>query len=373
MGNQKSIVLILGNGFDLDLGLRTSYKDFWESKYCPKRYPAPLIRHLNSKWSDSIEAVKWYDMENELLNYYKETRKPNFQDVVTPKQQEFLLLWKQRNTSHINDYTEYVEEIKALRDNGLLALDQSWGLYMTCEFHEELILDTVTRDRKALGLIKQGLCSYLTELMKVEHKTNVSAISILRTVEEAHKKGEKVSIYTFNYTNLPYLDSELKNKSVYYVHGSCTDNNIIIGTKDEEMPSKDYTFLQKAFDKNFNPPPIVSELRNATDVIIFGHSLGDNDSQYLKDFFVQQASPSHHPKKITIFTYDDVSEEDIKFSLQKLTGTRLSALYAQNDVTIIKTASVLKNPTPLRNLIYTYLENINETKALMPSKDITNN
>jgi hypothetical protein len=24
----KSIVLVLGNGFDLDLGLRTSYKDF---------------------------------------------------------------------------------------------------------------------------------------------------------------------------------------------------------------------------------------------------------------------------------------------------------------------------------------------------------
>ena len=39
----KSIVLVLGNGFDLDIGLRTSYKDFWESDYCPKSYPAPLI------------------------------------------------------------------------------------------------------------------------------------------------------------------------------------------------------------------------------------------------------------------------------------------------------------------------------------------
>lgn len=27
----KKIVLIIGNGFDLDLGLKTLYKDFWES------------------------------------------------------------------------------------------------------------------------------------------------------------------------------------------------------------------------------------------------------------------------------------------------------------------------------------------------------
>ena len=46
----KRKVLILGNGFDLDLGRKTLYKDFYESDYCPKDYPAPLIHHLNKKW-----------------------------------------------------------------------------------------------------------------------------------------------------------------------------------------------------------------------------------------------------------------------------------------------------------------------------------
>lgn len=45
----KKIVLIIGNGFDLDLGLKTSYKDFWESKFCPCKYPAPIIDHLNKQ------------------------------------------------------------------------------------------------------------------------------------------------------------------------------------------------------------------------------------------------------------------------------------------------------------------------------------
>ena len=70
MKEPRKIVVILGNGFDLDFGLKTSYKDFWESEFCPKDYPAPLINHLNQRWRDNLEAVKWYDLENELLNYY---------------------------------------------------------------------------------------------------------------------------------------------------------------------------------------------------------------------------------------------------------------------------------------------------------------
>ena len=74
----KRKVLILGNGFDLDLGRKTLYKDFYESDYCPKDYPAPLIRHLNEKWVDNLEAVKWYDLENELYNYYNELKSKEF-------------------------------------------------------------------------------------------------------------------------------------------------------------------------------------------------------------------------------------------------------------------------------------------------------
>lgn len=67
--SREKVVLILGNGFDLDLGLKTTYKDFWESDDCPKDYPAPLIRHLNDVWGDNLESVRWYDLENQLYEY----------------------------------------------------------------------------------------------------------------------------------------------------------------------------------------------------------------------------------------------------------------------------------------------------------------
>lgn len=50
MADSRKIVL------DLGLGLKTSYKDFSESEFCPKNYPALLFHHLNQRWPDSPEA-----------------------------------------------------------------------------------------------------------------------------------------------------------------------------------------------------------------------------------------------------------------------------------------------------------------------------
>ena len=88
----KRKVLVLGNGFDLDLGRKTSYKDFYESDFCPKNYPAPLIWHLNEKWIDSLDNVKWYDLENEFGNYYYLKIQPNNgpQDIITDEEHKLL-------------------------------------------------------------------------------------------------------------------------------------------------------------------------------------------------------------------------------------------------------------------------------------------
>ena len=44
----KNIILILGNA-DLDLGRKTSYKDFYQSDFCPK-LSCSNVQHLNKKW-----------------------------------------------------------------------------------------------------------------------------------------------------------------------------------------------------------------------------------------------------------------------------------------------------------------------------------
>lgn len=59
-------ILIIGNGFDLDLGLRSRYSDFFESEYWPFHdKETPLAKFLESRYSIS----HWVDLEEALAEY----------------------------------------------------------------------------------------------------------------------------------------------------------------------------------------------------------------------------------------------------------------------------------------------------------------
>ena len=118
---------------------------------------------------------------------------------------------------------------------------------------------------------------------------------------------------------------------------SCNDGNVIIGTRDDVEIEADYAFLQKSLDTSFYPPQLVRSLQVADEVIIFGHSIGENDRQYFKAFFKQQTNYSYTKSKaITIFTRNYTSEVQIKLALQNMKDGHLSTLFGQNRVQIIK-------------------------------------
>lgn len=62
-----SHVFIIGNGFDLNLGLDTSYKDFIESSFFTRNLGEnglSLFNHLNE-----VSKSNWIDIEKELAIY----------------------------------------------------------------------------------------------------------------------------------------------------------------------------------------------------------------------------------------------------------------------------------------------------------------
>lgn len=64
--DNKSTLLIVGNGFDLNLGLKTSYANFIESeqfaKICNSNNFAKYLKNQNS-------IQRWVDIENEIPQY----------------------------------------------------------------------------------------------------------------------------------------------------------------------------------------------------------------------------------------------------------------------------------------------------------------
>lgn len=351
----RKIVFILGNGFDLDLGLKTSYKDFWESDYCPRNYPAPLIKHLNERWGENLENVRWYDLENELLNYALHGDKS---DVITPEERDYLNSIKDNPIYHLtidarfSSDQEKVNVINSLIRKDYIIVYRTLPYKVDIPYKDDIYQPISRRDKRALSLIKEGLCNYLKyNVKKMPDYENTVAYQLLLHFAHARIKGWSVDIYTFNYTDIKQLvDGLLESIPIHYMHGNVIDDNLIIGTKDDKDLDKDYDFLQKAMDPSFNPPPIVKKLQEAEEVVIFGHSLGENDRQYFAPFFNDQIN-NQESKKTTIFTYDYKSEEEIKRALQKITDSHLSMLYSINKLTIIKTSELKNNSKTLRDFL----------------------
>lgn len=350
--HRNSTVLILGNGFDLSMKLKTSYKDFYESDYCPKDYPSPLIFHLNKKWENNNGEVRWYDLENELLEYYSIHNKPGIRfepnDVIDKKERAYLEKIKAGYYSLHFFNSENAAQVSSLYEKGIIVGNP--GQYRI-PWLNDLLNTPLYRDRKSLELIKQGLCQYLNTLSSPDASNQFLAYHVLNALESVMAIRETVCIYTFNYTHLPWdFDARFKGH-IRYVHGRCQDGKVIIGTGDENILDK-YSFLQKSFDNHFSPPPIVDDLDAADEIIIFGHSLGYNDRQYFKPFFKKQSSEGAIKRKtITIITKDDSSEEEIKRALQKLTDNNLSLLMSRNTVRYIKTSDIEGCKVPLADFL----------------------
>lgn len=362
-----NLVLILGNGFDMNLGRNTSYKAFLESDYCPKTYPAPLIRHLNSALGENPEDVRWYDLENELYNFYIHKVSKGRYDFISAAEQKFLRKWGHVERQNEIYFPDDQDEIKSLHEKQLLIRDYSGYLHPNSEYYDDMQFSAVERDRKALELIKNGLCEFLKDVDRDVTSKHSVALSTLCAVNQARENDNAVSVYTFNYTDLPcgYED----DLSPQYIHGRCRENNIIIGTKDSEEFNNDYDFLQKSFDPDFKTPPVVSDLLNADEVIIFGHSLGMNDSQYFKPFFSQQTNLQNPKRKrITIFTKDEKSKLEIKRSLQQMTDYNLSLLNSLNDLEIITTDSIPTNGRAFKAFIERHVTDKQTVRSLMNIK-----
>lgn len=283
-------VLILGNGFDLDLGLKTSYKDFVKSNYWPfgkpKNYrigslPQFLDRHLGA-------IGTWYDLE-EILAKFASQRGRSTRELIDEDKASFKEL--------IQSLKEYLQS----QENSFIEGENT---------------DLVTPASFFMSLFLQ---------------------------KENH------SIYSFNYTNVCRIFSKInscfeKVCTCTHVHGALAHGNIILGAGDQRDLNDSYFEFYKSASPHYESNNLVEDLNSADEVYIFGHSLGLNDHDYFSDFFKKASKEVHRPFlsrkiKIRIFTLDDKSEIEIKKQLMRLTEKHLIGLYAHCNFKILKTSN----------------------------------
>ena len=278
-----NVVLILGNGFDIDLGLKSTYTDFINEAEWKR-----LCEELIKKFSDAFKQISllthmqkagndpslWFDVENEIYNYVKKT--------------------------YSSQDTNYLKRTSDLIQN---------------EF----------------DLLREGLYRYLKRITKLFNlNENKWSYILLKTLIESNNRE---AVFTFNYTNSCTL-CNLPQIDFTYIHGNLDDKDIVLGCerKGSEYFPEPFSFMLKSNMIN-RPNNIIEKLYKANEVIFFGHSLNEFDFPYFKEFFEYICYPIDHELHLTFITKDEKSELDIRNNLQSQ-GIPVQNLYKSNIVTI---------------------------------------
>ena len=270
----KKIVLVIGNGFDLDLGLPTSYHSFLGST----EFSVLALSHDNyitKRILNNYGLNEWVDVEEELKSFAKEKNGKSGSDIYKFK-------------------SEFDELVNQLRN----------------------YLERVTCNQVKVNGIS-------------------TAVLLLKVVEmyPFHFK-----IFSFNYTNLNRIRRALgMNKALEYthVHGSIDDNTLILGFEDDAESVDDYSFMIKTFNPSYSSHHIRQSLSQAEEIIFFGHSLGSTDYHYFSQFFKEKSRPGlkrEESARISFITANNESHISILKQLRKMNDFNTNLLFDQNDI-----------------------------------------
>lgn len=274
-------VLVVGNGFDINLGLKTSYSDYLESdlfnNLCDFNSLAKRLKLKN-------KIYNWIDVEKELYNY-----------------------------SH---------EMFYLRGNILKPRVECKNLIISFEDNYRQICDSLMR-----YLCKEDIAAI----------KNFDSKMAFKVLEEALNNDSY--ILTFNYTDTIERICEFWFRgielNINHIHGSLSSQSFVFGVEDSAELSREHVFLYKSYNGKQNINGLTSIFENADSFTFFGYSLGQTDHSYFRDFFKLQTKFGCKEKNFTFYYYGKEAYDDLIWQLQKLTDNRLTDLKNYNNLEFV--------------------------------------
>ena len=275
----EETLLIVGNGFDLSMGFKTSYGDFMKSSYFPHEETSSLCSYLHKQYE---ENMGWIDIENELSEYSR------------------MLTTKKLNAKKFNT----ILDIDSLREE-YDELKSSLKLYLQEE------------TKRAFGPSPDNPAKRVIDQLPAESK-----------------------IISFNYTSIierltwdKFKDSK---GNLLHIHGSLAPNDdIVFGVEDSTKLSKEHVFLYKAHSRHLKVQEFSDWLNTAERIIFYGYSLGDTDRQYFESFFRKLCSGDNTYTELVFYYYGQSSYDNLIWQLQMLTNHKLTQLQILNKIEFI--------------------------------------
>jgi hypothetical protein len=262
---------IIGNGFDLALGMATSYNDFIQSN----------------------EFERLINKTNKLADYIKKNNtNPNWNGIE-------------------NDLEIYVER-------EILEKHNKYAKEVAGDLSKEL-QNIINKFKEEYTEIKESLFNYLFSLKK-NPRTNPNKLK--KFMDSKIIEYNNLKVYNFNYT--PFFDYFYPNEKIkhFHVHGSLEKeiNNIIFGIKNNPKIDKKFSFIKKEMHADYGAEfiednmYIQNSIKESDSIYFYGFSFGKQDSKIIQDIF----SESLLQKKITLIAHNNEAITDMKANLNEI-------------------------------------------------------
>lgn len=291
-----NITFLIGNGFDIGLGMKSSFKDFFQVYL--KEY------ELNHGKLDGLaEAIQ---QDKDTWSYF-EKQLGNYTEKFTIK--------------NINEFKNQVKDFEVKFMKYLIGLEQK--------------LDFSDKERISKTMINGINGFYLNTILPV-----VSSNTINSLYNKCKSENHEINFINFNYTDclenclkmIP--DGVLKKRNyqgnprldrvgkVVHVHGF-KNNNPIMGLNDVSQISNQELIKDKRFVKCIVKPihneaikmNYDNEATNLIDqsiiICVYGMSLGETDKKWWQKLLKWLVANEN--RQLVIFTYDDQFETSSQF------------------------------------------------------------
>lgn len=350
--------LIIGNGCDLNLGMRTDYCSFFkelsQAGFFNKYNYIPLIKFIQEKG----EKEKWYDFETIIETFASKSKQAIYlklSERLLPLLDKVIGL-EDNCYNDICDYDELTKispEIKTIIDysknhsQNQFALDDN--IRERCSKIKKKLKKYIEEQRNSAKngaeLLREELVSFLNKAVITED--NPLAIWIIWAVMGIFERGKKgladdiiqsyanadgtytlppFQIVSFNYTDtigkiarlLNFvstthlcLNTDMLGNSFYRIHGNL-DNSIVFGIDDEASIPNAFLSLRKSQNIEIDAKRKFREiLDNSERIVILGHTLYGIDFEYYDGFFRENKDT-----EIVILYHNENAKKEFQESLE---------------------------------------------------------
>lgn len=343
-------ILILGNGFDLAHGLKTTYMDFLN--YCVEKNNKRFIGMINygTTFIDNIwlrhfittcnnYGKNWIDLEEEIyrviLSLNKTIKNLSGGDVEVV----FPLTFSIQKDILNFDFNQIIDYLKTC-NNRIETDEKKYTTIETNDFsHLYFYIDNY---QGFINFIYDQLRAFIELFEKYLEEIVISGIGCkpkyqLSLLQESKPNIMKfLYVLNFNYTDTltrlyeQTMDSRQK-KSIrnFYVHGKINSNNMILGTQFYNNKNIDISPEFNVFRKHnqrhkYNT---IEEYQNLLHLIkspndntrrvfhVVGHSLDKSDAVILKHIFL-----AHQDSIINIYYHNEETQEKLINNITEIIG-----------------------------------------------------